>query len=94
MINFLVGALLLDLAEVDDVGGDADADSDGAFEIRLHLDELAVVVHVLKGQLLFGEVFLVLKALSPVNRELFDLSSVLLINLICEFLMLVRQVLL
>lgn len=92
MVDLLIGALLFDLAQVDDVGSDAHADGDGALKIRFHLDELSVVVNSLEGELLLREVLLVLDALSPVNRKFFDLSSVLLIDLICDVFVFLSKV--
>lgn len=92
VINFLISALFLDAAQVDDVGRDSRSDRHCLLEVGLHVDQLIVVVCALHFQLLSCEVFLLLLAFGPGYRELFDLRPILLVNLFSDRVVFVGQI--
>ena len=92
MVDLLVGALLFDPAQVYDVAGDARADRHRLLQVRLHVDQLIVVVDTLDVKLLSREILLLLLPLGPCYREFFYLRAILLVNLVSDGVVLVGQV--
>jgi len=82
VINFLVSTFLFNSPQVNDVLGDADSNSDSFLKVLFHFNELSIMMNSLQLNLFILELSLLLNPLVPLNRKVFNLRSVLLIDLL------------
>lgn len=82
VINFLVSTFLFNSPQVNDVLGDADSNSDSFLKVLFHFNELPIMMNSLQLNLFILELSLLLNPLVPLNRKVFNLRSVLLIDLL------------